>query len=464
MVATQINGIQGAGALSQMKHFAVYNGQNQNTNTADLRPGAAPDLPDPLRGGLRQTPARPRPCAPTRSGRTPRRRCRPRSPRCSAPRRSARTPPRAEPADLAAERVALLVRAAADPDLRAARPVGLGGDGRLRLPGHAQHQCHLPGRGPGAADHHRLLQRQQQPEHQLGRRVLRASVGVRRDRRHLRRRRGQRRVLLGRRARSTWPACPGPAARPPAARWCRPWPTARCRCRCSTRRWPRCSTRSSGSACSAATRPRSRPAAPTPAGSTATRTGNAPLPTGPAHGATPTADLGTKNGDAAVVEKMSEEGAVLLKNDAGTLPITRSDLSGGGVLVTGPGAEYTIADPTGEASVGFADRDAISPLEQLKAVHRRRGGVQLRAGQLAVRRAGALLGAVRLGHLGDRAPGPHHRPGLAGRRLLDRLHHGLRQRAARARRLHLDRLRVRAGNRHLHVPLPVQQRRARRRT
>ena len=33
MVAAQINGIQGAGALSQMKHFAVYNGQNQNTNT-----------------------------------------------------------------------------------------------------------------------------------------------------------------------------------------------------------------------------------------------------------------------------------------------------------------------------------------------------------------------------------------------------------------------------------------------
>ena len=33
MVAAQINGMQGAGAMSQMKHFAVYNGQNQNTNT-----------------------------------------------------------------------------------------------------------------------------------------------------------------------------------------------------------------------------------------------------------------------------------------------------------------------------------------------------------------------------------------------------------------------------------------------
>ena len=37
MVAAQINGMQGAGAMSEMKHFAVYNGQNQNTNT---------DIPD----------------------------------------------------------------------------------------------------------------------------------------------------------------------------------------------------------------------------------------------------------------------------------------------------------------------------------------------------------------------------------------------------------------------------------
>jgi beta-glucosidase len=103
-----------------------------------------------------------------------------------------------------------------------------------------------------------------------------------------------------------------------------------------------------------------------PGGVNGDTSGDALLPTGPAHGATPTADLGTKNGDAAVVEKESEEGAVLLKNDASTLPISRGDL-GGGILVTGPGAEYTIADPTGEASVGFADRDAISPLEQLKA-------------------------------------------------------------------------------------------------
>src|SRR5690348_3089036 len=33
LVASQINGIQGVGTMSQMKHFAVYNGQNQNRNT-----------------------------------------------------------------------------------------------------------------------------------------------------------------------------------------------------------------------------------------------------------------------------------------------------------------------------------------------------------------------------------------------------------------------------------------------
>jgi beta-glucosidase len=102
-----------------------------------------------------------------------------------------------------------------------------------------------------------------------------------------------------------------------------------------------------------------------PGGINGDTSGTAPLPTGPDSGASPTSDLGTKNGDAGVVERMSEEGAVLLKNDSNTLPISSSDLSGG-ILVTGPGAEYTIADPTSEASVGFADRDAINPLQQLE--------------------------------------------------------------------------------------------------
>ena len=96
---------------------------------------------------------------------------------------------------------------------------------------------------------------------------------------------------------------------------------------------------------------------------TGTRTGQVLLPDGPTSGPPV---LGTKNGDAAVVEKYSEEGAVLLKNDSQALPITRSDL-GGGILVTGANANHTVADPTREASTGFVDRNAINPLQQLKA-------------------------------------------------------------------------------------------------
>ena len=90
------------------------------------------------------------------------------------------------------------------------------------------------------------------------------------------------------------------------------------------------------------------------------RTGTALLPTGS------TGQLGTTTGDAAIVERMAEEGATLLKNNGNVLPITHSDLSGG-ILVTGSSANHTIADPTAEASTGFIGRDAINPLQQLKA-------------------------------------------------------------------------------------------------
>jgi beta-glucosidase len=76
--------------------------------------------------------------------------------------------------------------------------------------------------------------------------------------------------------------------------------------------------------------------------------------------------LGSKNGDAAIVERMSEEGATLLKNDQSGLPLDASSLSDGDVLVAGANANHTIADPTNEASTGFVDRDAINPLQQLK--------------------------------------------------------------------------------------------------
>ena len=106
------------------------------------------------------------------------------------------------------------------------------------------------------------------------------------------------------------------------------------------------------------------PTCTNPGGVGADRTGTANLPDGPNSG---TPVLGTKNGDAAIVEKYSEEGATLLKNDRHALPLTSSDLAGG-VFVTGSSANHTVADPTNEASTGFIGRDAINPLQQLKAL------------------------------------------------------------------------------------------------
>jgi beta-glucosidase len=98
-----------------------------------------------------------------------------------------------------------------------------------------------------------------------------------------------------------------------------------------------------------------------PGGVGSDRTGTAPLPAGSSSG---TPMLGTKNGDAAVVEKMSEEGATLLKNSGSALPL--SGLNDGDVLVTGANANHTVADPTNEASTGMIDRNAVNPLQQLK--------------------------------------------------------------------------------------------------
>lgn len=69
--------------------------------------------------------------------------------------------------------------------------------------------------------------------------------------------------------------------------------------------------------------------------------------------------------DGAIVERASEEGAVLMKNASHTLPLTRQALRKG-VLVLGESAEYMPADVGSEQANGYYDRDAISPLEQLR--------------------------------------------------------------------------------------------------
>ena len=77
-----------------------------------------------------------------------------------------------------------------------------------------------------------------------------------------------------------------------------------------------------------------------PGGVGTDRSGTAPLPDGPASG---TPQLGTKNGDAAVVEKYSEEGATLLKNDGAELPLKPADLAGG---IRSPARARTTRSPT----------------------------------------------------------------------------------------------------------------------
>ena len=101
-----------------------------------------------------------------------------------------------------------------------------------------------------------------------------------------------------------------------------------------------------------------------PGGMGADRSGLTPLLEGARSGPP---ELGTKNGDAAITERVAEEGAVLLKNDRQTLPIT-SEMLKGGIAVSGPGAEYLVANPNNEGAAGFHERNAINPLQQLIAL------------------------------------------------------------------------------------------------
>ena len=111
-----------------------------------------------------------------------------------------------------------------------------------------------------------------------------------------------------------------------------------------------------------------------PGGIGSDRSGNALIPPGPASGASPTTDLGTESGDAGVAELTSEEGSVLFKNadrapgSGAELPIRSSDLTAGNVALVGAAAEYAVASPSREASQGFPDRIAINPLTTLGAL------------------------------------------------------------------------------------------------
>ena len=94
------------------------------------------------------------------------------------------------------------------------------------------------------------------------------------------------------------------------------------------------------------------------------RSGLVALPAGASVGPP---QLGTRNGDAAIAERVAEEGAILLKNDRQSLPIKPADLKRG-VAISGAGAEYLVANPNNEGAAGFSERNAINPLQQLQAL------------------------------------------------------------------------------------------------
>ena len=74
-----------------------------------------------------------------------------------------------------------------------------------------------------------------------------------------------------------------------------------------------------------------------------------------------------KDQDADTTEKLSEESAVLLKNDGDSLPLKSSVLSS--VAIIGPTArQVMVYGGQGERARGFPDLDAINPLQMLEAL------------------------------------------------------------------------------------------------
>jgi len=72
-----------------------------------------------------------------------------------------------------------------------------------------------------------------------------------------------------------------------------------------------------------------------------------------------------KDADAGIVERLSEEAAVLLKNEGGALPLRRAALRS--LAVIGPTARQTMVEGNRqERARGFPERDAISPLQVLR--------------------------------------------------------------------------------------------------
>ena len=259
------------------------------------------------------------------------------------------------------------MRAAAEPELRAARHVGLAGARRLRLPGDAQHVRDHPGRGPGDADArtassarpHADDGQQTDPTGSTcadaapGGHAGRLASDCTSDRSHVGGipngfqgssgcRLPEHATAAGGCARTrSSTGSPAAVGVQPVAR-ADPLPGAALR---DARLRP-----------DAGRRPARTPAASAPTAPAPRRCRSAATASSARRTATPRSSRSTRRR----ARRCSRTTATRCRSRP-------SDLAGG-ILVTGSSANHTVADPTNEASTGFIDRDAVNPLQQLKAL------------------------------------------------------------------------------------------------
>ena len=153
-----------------------------------------------------------------------------------------------------------------------------------------------------------------------------------------------------------------------------------------------------------------------PGGIGADRTGTAPLPAGSTP-ATPV--LGTKNGDAAIVEKYSEEGATLLKNDGAALPLTRVRPRRRRSSSPAPSANHTSPTRPTRPRRASIDRDAVNPLQQLKEFSGKPGAFKFAPANDPTGYPVPSIGAVALATRPPPATSPAPGPGAGNDSSLD---------------------------------------------
>ena len=132
-----------------------------------------------------------------------------------------------------------------------------------------------------------------------------------------------------------------------------------------------------------------------------------------------------------------------------------------GLLVTGAGANHTIADPTGEAARASSTATRSTRCSSCAISAGRPARSPTRPPSTPPARRSRERARDRQQHPADGRDGrpePHVGPRRAGGRQIDRLHDHVRQRPARAGQLHVERLRLRPDGRHLYLRAPAERR------